>query len=180
MVNITVTDTDDGATIEANVAPEFDGDTADRSVAEDAEAGANVGDPVVATDGNSGDSVSYALSGDEAGSFAIWPNGQITVAEGATLDYETRNAYTVVLTATDGSGATDSITVNISIADVDENIAPAFAEESATFSVAENTGAGSNVGDPVVATDADGDELTYALSGDGAGSFESGPAARSP
>ena len=55
--------------------------------------------------------------------------------------------------------------------DVDENIAPAFAEESATFSVAENTGAGSNVGDPVVATDADEDELTYALSGDGAGSF---------
>ena len=175
VVNITVTDADDGATIEANVAPEFDGDSADRSVPEDSEAGANVGDPVVAADGNSGDSVSYALSGDEAGSFAIWPSGQITVAEGVTLDYETRNAYTVVLTATDGSGATDSITVNISVTDMDENIAPAFAEESATLSVVENTGAGSNVGDPVVATDADEDELTYALSGDGAGSFEIWP-----
>ena len=56
MVNITVTDADDGAAIEENVAPEFDGDTADRSVAEDSEAGANVGDPVAATDANANDS----------------------------------------------------------------------------------------------------------------------------
>ena len=172
MVNITVNDADDGAAIEANVAPEFGSDTADRSVAEDAEAGANVGDPVVATDANTGDSVTYSLSGDDAGSFAIWTAaGQITVAEGATLDYETKNAYAVVVTAADGSGAADSITVNISVTDIDENIAPAFADESATFSVAENTGAGSNVGDPVVAMDADEDELMYALSGDGARSF---------
>ena len=52
------------------MAPEFDGDSADRSVAEDSEAGANVGDPVVATDANAGDSVTYALSGDDAASFA--------------------------------------------------------------------------------------------------------------
>ena len=51
------------------------------------------------------------------------------------------------------------------VTDVDENAAPAFAAESAMFSVEENTAAGSNVGEPVVAMDEDGDELTYGISG---------------
>ena len=45
-----------------------------------------------------------------------------------------------------------------------QNRAPAFAEGIyATRSVAENAVGGANVGGPVVATDADGDRLTYAL-----------------
>ena len=172
VVNITVTDTDDGATIEANVAPEFaNGGTTDRSVAEDAEVGASVGDPVAATDANTGDTLTYSLSGDDADSFALdSATGQITTA--AALDYETKMAYTVVVTAADGSGATASVTVNIMVTDIDENIAPAFAAESAMFSVEENTAAGSNVGEPVVAMDEDGDELTYTISG---GYFEIWP-----
>ena len=171
-MNVTVTDADDGAAIELNVAPEFaNGGTTDRSVAEDAEVGASVGDPVAATDANSGDTLTYSLSGDDADSFALdSATGQITTA--AALDYETKNAYTVVVTAADGSGATASVTVNIMVTDIDENIAPAFAAESATFSVEENTAAGSNVGEPVVAMDEDGDELTYSISG---GYFEIWP-----
>ena len=48
------------------------------------------------------------------------------------------------------------------------NVAPAFSSEVATRSVAENTAAGMNIGEPVVATDANGDTLSYMLSGDDA------------
>ena len=40
----------------------------------------------------------------------------------AELDYETKATYTVVVTATDPSGATDSITVTINV--TDENDKP--------------------------------------------------------
>ncbi len=48
---------------------------------------------------------------------------------------------------------------------------PAFAEDMAAREVAENTAAGEYVGDPVTATDADGDMPVYALSGTDAASF---------
>ncbi|MCY4601784.1 MAG: cadherin domain-containing protein, partial [Acidobacteria bacterium] len=52
------------------------------------------------------------------------------------------------------------------------NHEPQFASDSAARSVDEHAAAGTSVGDPIVATDADSDALTYALSGADAGSFE--------
>ncbi len=54
------------------------------------------------------------------------------------------------------------------------NNEPEFALDSDARSVAENAAVGSNVGDPVTATDADGDELTYALTGSGAFAIDAG------
>ena len=51
------------------------------------------------------------------------------------------------------------------------NIDPAFDQESAVRDLPENTGADEYVGDPLTATDDDGDTLTYSLEGDDAGSF---------
>ena len=52
------------------------------------------------------------------------------------------------------------------------NAAPEFpSSENGTRTVAENTGAGENVGAPVTATDANSDTLTYKLSGVDAPSF---------
>ncbi len=45
------------------------------------------------------------------------------------------------------------------------NAAPSFAADTAARSVDENSAAGTNVGDPITATDDDGDALTYAISG---------------
>ena len=169
VVNISVTDEDDNAAIQLNAAPEFADDSADRSVDENSEAGTAVGDPVAATDPN-GDALSYELGGDDAMSFAIDGMGQITVAEGAMLDHEAeQNTYVVTVTASDGI-ETASITVNIAVADVKENNAPAFASESMTLTVPENS-AGINIGDPVAATDPDeGDELEYSIT-DESGNF---------
>ena len=54
----------------------------------------------------------------------------------------------------------------------DENTAPQFPDtETGARSVAENTASGELVGDPVAATDADNDVLTYTLGGDDSASF---------
>ena len=52
------------------------------------------------------------------------------------------------------------------------NRAPAFLLESTTREVEENSPAGTAVGDPVTATDADDDTLTYTLEGPDAASFQ--------
>ena len=53
-----------------------------------------------------------------------------------------------------------------------ENRNPAFSTRSYTFSVAENTGPGADVGSLVAALDPDGDTLTYSLEGVDADSFD--------
>ncbi len=53
-----------------------------------------------------------------------------------------------------------------------ENRKPAFSTRSYTFSVAENTGPGADVGSLIAALDPDGDTLTYALEGVDADSFD--------
>ncbi len=179
-VTITVSDgslTDDiDVTIDVtnvNEAPVFtDGDSTSRSVAENTAAGQNIGDAIAATDVDGGTTLVYTLSGDDAASFSIVStSGQLQTK--AALDYETTTSYSVTITVSDGS-LEDSINVTINVTDVNEtpaNNAPVFTGTSTTRSVAENTAAGQNIGDPVAATDADGDTLDYTLGGDDAASF---------
>ena len=56
------------------------------------------------------------------------------------------------------------------------NSSPVFTETSPARTVPENTPPGQTVGNPVAATDADGDNLTYSLSGADAASFQIDPA----
>ncbi len=107
----------------ANNEPQFPAESAARSVAENAPAGESVGDPVTATDG---DTLTYALMG--SNDFTIDDAGQIMVASGATLDYETTPIYSVTVTVHDGKNVGgeaddaihDSIEVAITITNVDE------------------------------------------------------------
>ena len=122
-----------------NEAPMFAEDPAMREVAENSAAGENVGDPVTATDPED-DTLTYALGGDDAASFAIDPaTGQISVGEGTELDFESEmTTYTVTVTATDGEGLYDMVTVTINVTDVNDQM-PMFADDTAEFSVAENS-----------------------------------------
>ena len=117
----------------ANAAPKFSDDQdpntpgkqadATRSVAENVK-DMNVGDPVTASDKD--DKLIYSLSGADAASFTIVSGlkgdgggeGQIKTA--VKLDYETNDSYMVVVTATDPSGATDTVNVNISVLNEDD------------------------------------------------------------
>ena len=102
-----------------NAAPVFPAtETGARSVAENSLAGANVGDPVAATDT---DTLVYSLGGDDSSLFSLNPGtGQISVASGTDLDYETKTAYSVTVTAADTAGQTAEIDVTISVTDVAE------------------------------------------------------------
>ena len=249
-----------------NSAPVFSEATASRSVPENTDAGQDIGTPVTASDAAS-DTLTYSLGGDDAASFDIVPGtGQLQTE--AVLDFESdKKSYTVVVTATDPSGALDTIMVTITVTNVDEagtvtlsnvqpqvgtaltamltdldgdptsvtwqwgrgdtsdgsfdnisnapsytpaaadvgkflqatanytdpqggnktargvsvnavqaapdgpNSAPVFSSNTAIRSVAEDAIEGSNVGTPVIATDADNDTLTYALSGTDAALF---------
>ena len=164
-----------------NKAPVIADDSTTRSVAENTAADVDIGSAVAATDANNADTddntidtLTYLLSGTDAASFDIDPlTGQLKTR--AALDYEVKSSYTVTVIASDGS-LTDSTTVIVDVADVDEtptNSVPVFSEGSATSrTVAENTGAGMIIGGAVAATDADNDTLIYTLSGTDASSFD--------
>ena len=181
-----------------NKAPAFAGPE-DRFVPEKTPGHKYVGDPVTASD--PGDSLVYELGGDDQTSFYIAEvltmdddttsgvfeqadAGRIRVGSRTELDYEDDDTYTVTVTATDTAGATDTTDVTITVVDVDEaptitvytgpeNMAPEFRDgDSTTRSVREGSAAGTDVGAPVAATDAEDGTLTYALGGDDAGSFD--------
>ncbi len=169
-----------------NIAPVFIEDTSTaRNIAENTEAGVNIGGPVTATDSNN-DTLTYSLGGADTASFEIdSETGQLKTK--VALDFETKFTYSVSITASDGR-LTDTITVTINVSDIDEdapvdnvvgtkddetpNNAPVFTEgSSASREVAENTGSGVDIGTAVSATDTDKDTLTYSLDGTDADSF---------
>ena len=100
--------------------PMFESGTATRVVAENTEAGMNIGDPVTATDADS-DTLAYTLGGTDAASFDIGSDtGQLMTKE--ALDYETKDSYEVTVTATDPYSASDMITVTITVTNVEEMV----------------------------------------------------------
>ncbi len=178
-VTVTATDGDnlsDTTTVaisvtDVNEAPIFASSTAIRSIAENTASGEDIGSAVTATDPDTGDTLTYSLSGTDASSFSIVStSGQLQT--NAALDYETKTTYSVRITASD-SELTDSIDVTINVTDVDENSAPTFtAGSSTTRSITENTNSGVNIGSPIAATDADtSNTLTYTLGGTDAAMF---------
>ena len=166
--------TDDGDTARAtsenpavvrpdqNAQPSFgDEESVEREVEENAK-GVIVGDPVTATDSDN-EALLYTLSGDGSDAFSVDDSGQITTAK--ALDFETQSSYTVTVTATDPSGSSDLITVNITVTDADDP-----ATISATSSVSYEEGGTEPVA-TFSATDPDGDPIVWSLSGADAADF---------
>ena len=115
------------ATITKNRGPLW---SVELSVPENSPQGTAVGAPVAALDADM-DTLDYTLSGSGAEKFTVDDaSGQISVAADAGLDYETKWSYQLILNVSDGkdaSGGVDTTTidqsmaVNISLDDVDEN-----------------------------------------------------------
>ena len=163
-VTITVTDVDD----DINAAPVFTS-LASANVAENQTSAYTA----VATDADN-DPLSYSLSGTDAALFTIDPNTGVVSFNNAP-DFEAPgddggdNVYDIDVTATDGASDTTQ-TVAITVTDVNDNN-PVFSSP-ATASAAENQRSAYTT----VATDADGDTLSYSLSGTDAALFTIDPA----
>ena len=118
-------------TVEAvNDAPAFPAVPAERSVSENASPGApRLASPVISSPTSTATTLGYRLQG--APEFEIDEDtGQIQVAPGVTLDRERTPSYEVTVTASDGKGGTDSITVTINVSNVNE--APTAVNDTAT------------------------------------------------
>jgi hypothetical protein len=102
------------------------------------------------------DELTLTLGGTDADSFNLSDENVLTFKEAP--DYETKISYSITLSLTDG---TETVTKEVTIAVTNINdVAPEFTSE-ATFSAAENQTA---IG-TVAASDADGDEVTFTVSG---------------
>ena len=143
-------------------------DLSANSVDENAANGTTVG-TVSVTDPDAGDSASYALTDDAGGRFAIdSTTGEITVADGSLLDFESAASHDVTVRVTDSGGLAHTETFTINLSDVNERPTDLAL---AGNSVDENAANGTTVG-TVSATDPDaGDSATYALTDDAGGRF---------
>ena len=158
------------------------------NIIENTAAGETIGGPVTATDPDNTtanptkDTLTYSLDTGDGASFEIDSSGQIKTKD--PLDRETKDTYTVTVSVSDSKDATgaadsavdDSHTVTITIDNEVEpptfNEEPPQGQNSLARSVAENTPAGSAIGNPVSATSEDGVNLTYSLGGTDAASFD--------
>ena len=134
-----------------------------REIEENTPAGQPIGNPVAATDANEGETELLVYTLDSTGErfFAIdSTTGQLSTK--AELDYEQRRGYRVPVTATDPQDTSDTITVRISVIDVDEPPEVEFSRGSAAEEWAENRAG------PVVrvrATDPENEKVSMELSG---------------
>ena len=95
-------------------APMFiEGDAATREIHQKEEVGANVGDPVSATDMDMGETLEYSLTDADPDVFEI-DSGTGQLRTKAVLDYQTKPVHTVKVVVSDGSQI-DSIAVTIQV-----------------------------------------------------------------
>ena len=132
--------------------------------------GANVGDPVAATDLNTSDTLTYTLD-DSSGLFEIDGDGQITIKTtdppvDQPFDYETgTREYLMDIVVSDDGGLEDKIDVKVVVTNVNEapSITRTTGDDMLTF--AENT-ATTRVLRRYTATDPDtGDSVTWSVEG---------------
>ena len=149
----------------ANQPPAFVSPAVFRSVDENLLVGANVGNPITASDPE-GNTIAYSITGSNPGGFTVNSSGQIQT--GQVLNREETVSYTITLRA-DATGGHDTTEVTIQVADVNE--APVFGQDSYSRSVDENVSTGTHLGSPITADDPDDANLLYTLSGTGASIF---------
>ena len=145
-----------------------------RFIPENTPVGINIGPPVSAIDPD-GSELTYSLSGANADMFEI-DTGTGQLRTKMPLDYEAfendPRAYFVEVEVSDGT-ASSKTNVRIDIEPVNE-FAPMFIEgDAATREIHEKEAVGTNVGEPLLATNMDaGETLEYSLADADTGAFE--------
>lgn len=117
---------------------------------------------VTGNDQDADQKLSYAISGSSANRFAIDPStGQLRVADGAELDFETTPTLNITVTVTDSAATAKSASAPVTIRLTNVNESPTLL--TAQLSIAENSPAGAAAGS-LEATDPDsGDSLSFEI-----------------
>jgi len=121
---------------------------------------------VTATDPEN-DVLGYSIAVNDNGLFEINGNGEISLVEGAGLDFETSQEYNITVQLTDGNLSTEAV-ITISVQDVNE--AP-IADQESQFDAQEDIDDTTIIG-TITATDPESDPLTYSISENDNGLFE--------
>lgn len=109
---------------------------------------------VLASD-KEGDDLIFSLQTNGDGLFEISNNGELSLVQGKSLDFNAAERHNLSVDVTDGEFTSNAvITLNV----IDENSAPLFSAQN--FTVDENVALGSLVGN-LIATDPDADALTF-------------------
>lgn len=106
------------------------------------------------------DEIDWTIISDSLGIFSINNNGEISVANNANLDFESNPTHTISIRAQDDSNGTDTLTISMTITDIDE--APKVAA-NISVSVNENHATSSSAGLVATAVDPEGDAYTMQL-----------------
>jgi protocadherin Fat 4 len=162
---------------EAGVSAVVDSNADTDIVTENVAIGTTVGVTASASDPDGTDFVTYSLTDDAGGRFAIDPNTGVVTVAGA-IDREAATSYDIVIRATSSDSSFTSMTVTISISDVNESAVSTPVDASpVSNSVAENAASGTLVGIIASATDADAttNTVTYSLTDDAGGRFAIDP-----
>ena len=123
---------------------------------------------VSASDQDNADTLNFLLLGSGSELFSIHSTSGV-VALTTALDYEVTSLYTLTVRVSDSNGgvATTSLTVTV----LDVNDSPQFLGTPYSATISENLPSGSDV-IKIAAIDADGDSLTYNISGTNSGHFQ--------
>jgi len=162
-LTVTVNDVD-----EFDVTAPVDTDAASDAVNENAIVGTLVGITAAASDADATtNAVTYSLSNNAGGAFAIDTNTGIVSVAGA-IDREATASLGITVRATSADGSTADTNYTVTVNNLNDN-APVITS-GASASVAENTSTSTVVYDGA-ANDADGSSLTYSLTGTDAARF---------
>ena len=112
-------------------------------------------------------SISFEISGSDSSSMSIDSSSGI-LSFNSPPDYETKTSYSAVITASDG---TNSATQSISVSILNLNDESPVFTSPTVFTIEESNNSDPRLVGTLAATDADGDSLTYSMSGPGAGTF---------
>lgn len=149
---------------DANDSPQFLGIPYSATVSENLPIATDV-IKISAFDADGGDSLSYSLSGTNSGHFQISSSSGL-VETTQVLDYETVNYYSLTVSVSDGLV---SISTSLTLSVSNTNDAPYVTNLPGNVSVAENDVTAAVI--DVNASDPDGDNITFSLSGTGSDDF---------
>jgi VCBS repeat-containing protein len=128
-----------------------------------------------ASDLDSGDTITWSLSNDAGGRFAINAStGEVTIANSSLVDRETAASFQITAIASDTAGGTHARTYTIQLNDVDEfDVSPVVDGNNTPNQVTENSANGSLVGLTAQAFDADAtnNSITFSLTDSAGGRF---------